>query len=143
MIPLEQLQFEERRTVRRWTVDCEAWLRLVGGVFRGRLTDLSEKGARFACETLPIVGARAMINFSDQEHFGKIVWASDGQCGLLFERPIPASVVQACSIETEIELGPVARFGNIPLGQKRSRRLSLVSDEGSSPAQSDDHMWEP
>lgn len=129
MIPLHQQQFDERRTVRRWTVDCEAWLRLVGSIYPGKLTDLSERGARFACGSLPTVNATALLNFGDQEHFCKVVWAQDGQCGLLFERPLPAHVVEAYSVETEVDLGPVANFGNIPLGEKRSRRFRLVSED--------------
>lgn len=127
MSPAQPAHASDRRTVRRWTVDCEAKLQLVGGAISGSLTDLSERGARMTASSLPVVGVSGMLSWGDQHHYCTVVWARDGACGVVFERHLPLSIVATFSTEIEVELGPVANFGNIPLAQKRSRRFSLVS----------------
>ena len=119
---------EERRTVQRYSVDCEARLKMLGGDREGRLSDLSEAGARFETSKPPQEGSSGLLSWGNHEFFGKVVWANENSCGLVFERPIPLSVVeQSCEI-VEVQTGPVANFGNIPVA-KRGRRASLVSRE--------------
>lgn len=116
----------ERRTVQRYTVDCPARLKMLGGDREGRLSDLSEAGARFETSNPPQEGVSGLLAWGDHEFFGKIAWANDRSCGLEFERPIPLAVVeQTCEI-VEVQSGPVANFGNIPVAT-RGRRASLVS----------------
>ena len=117
---------DERRTVQRYTVDCPAQLKMLGGNRDGRLSDLSEAGARFETSNPPQEGVSGLLAWGDHEFFGKIVWANDNSCGIIFERPIPLSVVEQTCEVVEVQSGPVANFGNIPVAS-RGRRASLVS----------------
>ncbi|MBX7540370.1 PilZ domain-containing protein [Qipengyuania sphaerica] len=117
---------DERRTVQRYTVDCPAKLKMLGGDREGRLSDLSEAGARFETGNPPQEGVSGLLAWGDYEFFGKIVWVNENSCGIVFERPIPFAVVeQTCEI-VQTQAGPVANFGNIPVAS-RGRRASLVS----------------
>ena len=117
---------DERRTVQRYTVDCPAQLKMLGGNRDGRLSDLSEAGARFETSNPPQEGVSGLLAWGDYEFFGKIVWANENSCGIVFERPIPLSVVEQTCEVIEVQSGPVANFGNIPVAS-RGRRASLVS----------------
>lgn len=119
----------ERRASRRYAVDCPARLKMLGGDRIGRLSDLSEAGARLDTPNPPIEGVSGLLEWADQEHFCKVVWVNDNSCGLIFERPISLSVVEQASQTVEAPSGPVANFGNIPLGQKRSRRSEFLQPE--------------
>lgn len=119
----------DRRVARRHAVDCPASLRLLGGERTGRLSDLSTDGARLEADELPVAGISGLLVWADQEHWCKVVWSRDGSCGVVFERSIPQSVVDATVEIVEVETGPVANFSNIPLGQKRSRRAALTSGD--------------
>ena len=123
---LPQTSQEERRTVQRYTVDCPAQLKMLGGNRDGRLSDLSEAGARFETSNPPQEGVSGLLAWGDHEFFGKIVWANENSCGIVFERPIPLSVVEQTCEVIEVQSGPVANFGNIPVAS-RGRRASLVS----------------
>ena len=117
---------DERRTVQRYTVDCAAKLKMLGGDREGRLSDLSEAGARLETTTPPQEGVSGLLSWGDHEYFGKIVWANENSCGIVFERPIPLSVVEQTCEVVEVQSGPVANFGKIPVAS-RGRRASLVS----------------
>ncbi|WP_169829114.1 PilZ domain-containing protein [Tsuneonella mangrovi] len=119
----------DRRAVRRYSVDRAARIKLAGGDRFGRLTDLSEAGARFDGQNPPVEGASCLLCWDGYEYFAKVIWASQASCGVRFERDIPMEVVEATIEAVEFQDGPVAHFGNIPLGQKRSRRSSLVSED--------------
>lgn len=123
---LPQTNQDERRTVQRYTVDCPAQLKMLGGNRDGRLSDLSEAGARFDTPNPPQEGVSGLLAWGDHEFFGKIVWANENSCGIVFERPIPLSVVEQTCEVVEVQSGPVANFGNIPVAS-RGRRASLVS----------------
>lgn len=116
----------ERRAVKRYSVDCPARLKMLGGDREGRLSDLSERGARLETRSPPNEGVSGLLAWGGQEHFCKVIWANDGSCGLLFEQPIPLSVVEQSVEALEVQTGPVANFGNIPIGQKRSRRAAML-----------------
>lgn len=123
---LPTTQQDERRTVQRYTVDCPARLKMLGGDREGRLSDLSEAGARFDTANPPQEGVSGLLAWGNYEFFGKVVWANENSCGLLFERQIPVSVVESTCDIVEVQSGPVANFGNIPVAA-RGRRASLVS----------------
>lgn len=119
---------DERRSVQRYTVDCPAKLKMLGGDREGRLSDLSEAGARFDTANPPQEGVSGLLSWGDYEFFGKVVWANQNSCGIVFERPLSLNVVeQTCEI-VEVQSGPVANFGNIPVAA-RGRRASLVARE--------------
>ena len=120
---------QERRTTARYAVDCPATLKMLGGDRVGRLSDLSDAGARLETNNPPSEGVSGLLSWNGHEHFGKIVWANDKSCGIIFERPIPMHIVEETVEQVEVQTGPVANFGKIPLGQKRSRRASLVSED--------------
>lgn len=125
---LPTMNAEERRTVQRYSVDCEAKLKMLGGDREGRLSDLSEAGARFETDNPPQEGVSGLLAWRGHEYFGKVVWANEKSCGLVFERPIPHKVVAETCEVVEVQSGPVANFGNIPVA-KRGRRASLVSSQ--------------
>ena len=117
---------EERRMVQRHSVDCPAKLKMLGGDRDGRLSDLSEAGARFDTTTPPKYGTTGLLSWGSHEFFGKVVWSNDGSCGFVFERPIAHAVVHETVDIIEVESGPVAKFSNIPVAP-RGRRAGLVS----------------
>ena len=117
---------DERRMVQRYSVNCEARLKMLGGDREGRLSDLSEAGARFDTLNPPQEGVSGLLQWGEHEFFGKVVWANENSCGVIFERPIPMSVVAATCELVEVASGPVANLGNIPVA-KRGRRAGLVS----------------
>lgn len=109
--------------MRRMAVDCRAHLKMLGGEREGRLSDLSEAGARFESPNPPSEGVTGMLSWNGHEHFGRIVWANEHSCGLIFERPIPLSVVAETAQSADLPNGPVAKFGNIPLAPRGRRGL--------------------
>ena len=117
---------DERRMVQRHTVDCPAKLKMLGGDREGRLSDLSEAGARFDTAHPPKEGASGLLSWGQHEFFGKVVWSSETSCGMVFERPIPYAVVHDTVEIIEVESGPIAKFDNIPVAP-RGRRAGLVS----------------
>ena len=117
---------DERRMVQRHSVNCPAKLQMLGGDREGRLSDLSEAGARFDTADPPKEGASGLLSWGQHEFFGKVVWSNDKACGLVFERPIPHAVVHETVDIVEVESGPVAKFDNIPVAT-RGRRSGLVS----------------
>ncbi|MEZ5679700.1 MAG: PilZ domain-containing protein [Erythrobacter sp.] len=119
----------ERRAARRYAVDCPARLKMLGGDRMGRLSDLSEAGARLDTPNPPVEGVSGLLEWCGHEHFCKVVWVNDNSCGLIFERPIPLAIVEETSQTVDAPSGPVANFGNIPLGQKRSRRSDFTRSE--------------
>lgn len=120
----------ERRSVRRHHVDCPARLKMLGGDRQGRLSDLSEAGARFETANPPGQGVSGLLEWAGHGYFVRIVWSNETGCGVIFERPIPLSVVEETVSVASIDMpqGPVANFGKIPLGQKRGRPAALVPD---------------
>ncbi|MDG6079662.1 PilZ domain-containing protein [Erythrobacter litoralis] len=120
----------ERRMAKRRSVDCPARLKMLGGDKHGRLTDLSEAGARFDTTDPPCEGVSGLLEWNNHEYFGKIVWANEHGCGVVFERPIPHSVVDKTvgAAAADPPQGPVANFGKIPMGQKRGRRTVFVPE---------------
>ena len=120
---------DDRRRITRMVVDCEAAFETHSGIRLGRLKDLSSLGARFDAENPLTVGTSGLLRWHDQEHFAQIVWTEGRTCGFQFERPVPEAAVERTADVVEVELGPVAQFGNIPLGRKRSRIAQLRGSE--------------
>ena len=120
----------ERRTARRWRATCAATLQTLTDEYLGQLWDLSETGARLKVESTPSPGATAMLNWGDCRVRCSVVWATDGMCGVVFERPLDGAAVSATTqLLREHEL-PIATIGNIRVGRKRSdpnRDLGLLT----------------
>ena len=119
----------DRRVARRYVVDCPARMAMAGGERDGRLTDLSESGARLETTQPPVAGTTGFLRWGKEEHYCKVIWSDDGRCGLQFERPVALSVVEATCSHVEVSLKPVATLGRIPLGQRRSRVASGAATE--------------
>jgi hypothetical protein len=109
----------DRRVARRYVVDCAARLVMPGGDREGRLSDLSEHGARLETAAPPATGTMGFLRWEGQEHYCKVIWTSESRCGLQFERPITTGLVEATCSHVEVSLKPVAAVGRIPLGQRR------------------------
>ncbi len=122
----------ERRALGRARTDCPVRLQTPGGTWHGRLWDLSEAGAGLQVEKPPAQGAIALISWQANELFCRIVWVADDKCGVLFEKPIPSSVVLETlgepEPEAETDPGPAASVHNIPIGRRRSRLR--IADDG-------------
>lgn len=115
---------KDRRVARRYIVDCAARLVMAGGDREGRLSDLSEHGARFETDAPPAPGATGLLRWEGEEHYCKVVWAAETRCGLQFERAIQTGLVEKTCSHVEVTLKPVAAVARIPLGQRRSGRLA-------------------
>lgn len=116
----------DRRVARRYVVDCPARLVMSGGDRDGRLTDLSEHGARLETASPPPAGTTGFLRWEGEEHYCAVVWTGEGRCGIKFERPIAHGLVETTCSHVEVTLRPVATVGRIPLGQRRSGRLSAA-----------------
>ena len=116
----------ERRVARRHAVDCAARLQLLGGERAGRLSDLSVEGARLETTDPPASGISGLLAWGEEEYWCKVVWSRETSCGLVFERTISQSIVDATAGTAEVETGPAADFSKIPLGERRGRRMALV-----------------
>ena len=108
---------------KRHPCDCPARLTLLGGDCEGRLADLSEIGARFDTAKPPAEGVSGLLSWNGHEFFGKVAWANDDCCGVVFERPIPMAVLQETVQRVDKPSGPVADFGNIPIAPRGRRGL--------------------
>lgn len=113
----------DRRVARRYVVDCPARFTMAGGERAGKLTDLSEHGARFETPAPPVTGTTGFLRWNDEDHYCQVIWSSDGLCGLHFDRPLGLAVVEATCSRVEVSLRSVAAVGRIPLGQRRSGRI--------------------
>lgn len=114
----------DRRVARRYIVDCPARFKLAGGDRAGRLSDLSEHGARLETEFPPPPGTAGYLCWRGEEHYCKVIWVAEGRCGLRFERPIPIGLLEASCSHVEVTLKPVAALGRIPLGRRRMGPLA-------------------
>lgn len=113
----------DRRVARRYVVDCPARLIMAGGDREGRLSDLSEHGARLETTAPPAPGSTGFLRWDGQEHYCKVIWTVENRCGLQFDRRISTGLVEATCSHVEVSLKPVAAVGRIPLGQRRSARV--------------------
>lgn len=114
----------DRRVARRYLVDCPARLAIAGGERDGRLSDLSEHGARLETALPPPPGTTGFLRWNGEDHYCKVIWSNDTRCGLQFERPIASALVEATCSAMEIAFKPVAALGRIPLGQRRGRSIA-------------------
>lgn len=57
----------------------------------GRITDLSESGAKINGEPFP-VGQRVKVTAADQVIWGKVRWEEHDRMGIEFETPMPAQL---------------------------------------------------
>lgn len=102
---------------------------MAGGERGGRLTDLSQNGARLETDQPPAAGTTGFLRWGSEEHYCKVIWSGEGRCGLQFDRSITLAAVEASSSRIEVSLKPIAALGRIPLGQKRSRVGPVVASE--------------
>jgi len=113
----------ERRAAARARIDSPAFLRLPTSDRHGRMSDISEGGARLKMADPPQKGTSAFLCWGTHEHFCKVIWATEEACGISFDRPIPVVLIEEISGQAVETGGPVANPGKIPLGRKRSRPL--------------------
>jgi len=115
----------ERRAFGRARTDCPARLQTPTRDYHGRLWDLSEAGARVQIDDPPERGDIILLKWLGFDALSRVVWSSEGMCGLSFERPIDRAVVAQTIGEDLPDPGPAASVGNIPVGQRRSRLRSV------------------
>lgn len=116
----------DRRVARRCIVNCPARLILSGGDRDGRLTDLSEHGAKLETAAPPPAGTTGFLRWGGEEHYCTVIWTAENRCGLKFDRPIRTGLVEKTCSHVEVTLKPVAAVGRIPLGQRRSGRIATA-----------------
>lgn len=116
----KQVLQDDRRRNARFTVDCPATVQTVGGQHSGRITNISEDGARLEMETVPAKGIACLLNFADVEAFCRIVWTSTHCCGVEFDRPLRHSAIAGLFQVDCSNNAPIARTDNIRAGRRRS-----------------------
>lgn len=100
----------ERRSGPRTRVDCPATMLMPSGDRPGRLFDISTTGARFLTDDPPAQGVSAILDWTMYEAYCHVTWVKPGMCGVEFDRPIPARVVEDL-VETA-PAGPRAARGS-------------------------------
>jgi hypothetical protein len=69
---------------------------LLQGTLSCILTDLSTGGARILINQRLRIGDQAVLTWGrGLEAFGEIVWAAETHCGILFEEPLPETVLKS------------------------------------------------
>lgn len=91
---VQTMPIPERRGAPRTRVDCLATLIMPSGNIPGRLFDISDVGARLTMDNPPGAGCAAILEWPWGETFCRISWAKPGMCGVAFDRPLPAKILQ-------------------------------------------------
>jgi len=113
----------ERRASARHAVDCEARLLLASGYRSGRMVNISSEGVRLAISNPPQPGLTVLLQWRGHEAFCKVIWANGEACGINFEKALPRALLLDTTGEADDSPpAPVAKHGNIQMGQKRSQR---------------------
>jgi hypothetical protein len=75
------------------------------------LVDISPTGARLTGDDLPELGEDFILVVEGIRTFGSVAWVDEGQCGVLFDGPLPAAEVQAlrAKVDRWPDLEPRAR----------------------------------
>ncbi|MFB0611302.1 PilZ domain-containing protein [Aurantiacibacter poecillastricola] len=107
----------DRRSIARVRVDCVAMLIMPSGNRAGRLFDISTHGARFVTQDPPARDVSAILEWHSHDAYCHIIWTKPGMCGVEFDRPIPAKVVDDLA-------------GAAPAGPRLVQRMA---DDGTDP----------
>ncbi len=94
----------ERRGGPRTRVDCLATMLMPSGNRHGRLFDISTTGARFVTDDPPAKGVSAILDWTMPESYCQVTWVKPGMCGVEFDRPLPAKVIE--ELANEAGAGP-------------------------------------
>jgi hypothetical protein len=71
-------------------IDCTAWLRVDGDMYRARASDISQGGIKVQLQTKLPPGADVVVSVAGLDpSAGMIRWAEDGTYGITFNRVIP------------------------------------------------------
>jgi hypothetical protein len=70
----------------------------------GRLFDISTSGARLVTENPPPKGVSAILDWNLYEAYCQVIWVKPGMCGVEFDRPLPAKVIE--DLAREAGVGP-------------------------------------
>ena len=65
----------------------------------GVIADLSENGARFQGRGLPGPGREILLTVGSKEVFGTVAWHEHEECGVTFDPPLPAAIVESLKKE--------------------------------------------
>ena len=112
-----------RRRYGRLRLRLRAKLITIHGTTNGILVDLSLTGARVRVAKAVPGSGDAMLQWGGQggeghEAFGMIVWVHDGECGVLFDEPLPEAILlgmrdaAACPNDREQARSAAATFVN-------------------------------
>jgi hypothetical protein len=116
----------ERRSAEREAVRCPAIMRTSYAVIAGEILDISTGGARFEAPNVPGPAVSCLLEWDGNEAFCRIIWSKHDACGVAFDRPISSALVcEAVELDVRTDL---ASMGNIPLGQRRSRKFGPSND---------------
>ena len=66
------------------------------------LTDFSPTGARLRGKDLPAKGEELVLTVDRLRTFAVVAWSTDDECGLEFDRPLPADVMAAVRVSFAI-----------------------------------------
>ena len=85
---------EDRRRAKRERIDASLSLFSVDPSRAALVTDISTSGCRLRGELLPAIGRDVWLKAGDLHLFGRVVWSSDVERGIEFERPIGKAQLQ-------------------------------------------------
>lgn len=83
-----------QRTANRLRLGVSATLELSSGPRRCLIDDISATGAHLRAHGLLPKGATAVLHFHELHLYATLVWSRDGECGLRFEKQLPAEDMQ-------------------------------------------------
>jgi hypothetical protein len=107
------------------TVAWSARLRTPASSHVGQLVDLSQTGAKLELDVLPRIGATAILQWSSEGCFCKVVRANGSLCEVTFETPIRHEVLIATTGTRSECNDSTLDVQRIPAGRRRSQRLPI------------------
>jgi hypothetical protein len=85
------------------------------------LEDISRDGARFSAPDLPLGEGEQLIFRADYlQAFGRVAWANNNECGVVFESPITLEAVEQLRRDAKINSG-------MPLSPEERARIDWKS----------------
>jgi hypothetical protein len=129
----------ERRTTLRLSVDYPASFQTVSAEIKGKLADISPRGAKFRLANPPKPGTTGRLKIDEDEVFCRVAWADDDGCGLAFEHELAIEAVNRVLEDAACSQVPIACANRIPEGRKRAGQLVYQARNASDNDNSYDH----
>lgn len=80
-----------RRSAPRQAAPLMATIATLSKTYSAVIVDISQTGMRLRGEHLPEQGEEGFVSFERIKTFGLVTWATDRECGIAFDGPLPAT----------------------------------------------------